>query len=122
MKESILIPNKEEFKLSIEFYVFVEDGLYISYCPSLDISTSGETYNEAIGNFYEMLQLHIECCTDNNTLYDDLKSHGWKLDGENILPPSFMTLMEKPEMSKLMQGNIGFEKIVTPARIPVACA
>lgn len=107
-----------EYKFNVEFYVFMEDGMYISYCPSLDISTSGVTFNEAIGNFYEMLQLHVETCIECNTLKEDLLAHGWSVSDDTLLPPAFMTLMEKPDMKKLMQGGIGFEKIVTPARIP----
>ena len=102
----------------MEFFIFQEDGLYISYCPSLDLSSSGETFNEAISNFYEMLQLYIECCIDSGTLHDDLVAHGWRLEREDIRPPKFAILMRKPEMKRLMEGGIGFEKIVAPARIP----
>lgn len=68
--------NLKEYRFKIEFLVFQEDGTYIAYCPALDISSSGESFNEAVGNFYEMFQLHIECCIENNTLHDDLLAHG----------------------------------------------
>ena len=111
---------QNEYRFSLEFFVFQENGLQIAYCPSLDISTSGATFNEAIGNFYEMFQLYIECCVENNTLHDDLIAHGWKLQKKQMQPPTFAVLMKKPEMKKLMGGNIGFEKVVAPARIPIA--
>lgn len=107
-----------EYRFSIEFFIFQDSGLYIAYCPSLDISTSGKTFNEAVGNFYEMFQLHIECCVESGTLHDDLLAHGWKMRKRDIVPPAFSVLMKKPEMKKLMTGNIGFEKVVVPARIP----
>jgi predicted RNase H-like HicB family nuclease len=107
-----------EYKFNIEFYVFTENGEYISYCPSLDLSTSGATFNDAVSNFHEMFQLYLECCIENNTLHDDLLSHGWVLQKQTIKPPTFMTLLKKPEMQRLIEGNIGYEKIVTPARIP----
>lgn len=71
-----------------------------------------------VGNFYEMLQLHIECCVESGTLHDDLLAHGWKMRKRDIVPPTFSVLMKKPEMKKLMTGNIDFEKVVVPARIP----
>ena len=111
---------QNEYRFSLEFFVFQENGLQIAYCPSLDISTSGATFNEAISNFYEMFQLYIECCVENNTLHDDLIAHGWKLQKKQMRPPTFAVLMKKPEMKKLMGGNIGFEKVVAPARIPIA--
>ena len=68
-----------EYRFRLEFYVFQEDGVYIAYCPSLDISTSGDTFNGAVGNFYEMFQLHIECCVEHGTLLKDLAAHRWKV-------------------------------------------
>ena len=61
---------EKEYRFSLEFFVFQENGVQIAYCPSLDISTSGKTFNEAVGNFYEMFQLYIECCVENNTLHE----------------------------------------------------
>ena len=109
-----------EYRFEIEFYIFrQEDGVYIAYCPALDISTSAATYNDAISSFYEMFQLHIECCVESGTLNEDLLSHGWKVTKKSITPPSFRALMKKPEMKKLMESHVGFERIVAPARIPV---
>ncbi len=110
--------TNREYRFSIEFFVFQENGAYIAYCPSLDLSSSGATFNDAVSQFYEMFQLHIECCTANHTLHDDLLAHGWRMQRQQLLPPTFATLMKKPEMKRLMNGNIGFEKIVAPARIP----
>ena len=76
-----------EYRFSLEFFIFQENGKYVAYCPALDISTCADTYNEAISSFYEMFQLHIECCVESGTLYDDLLAHGWKMknhDLENI--------------------------------------
>lgn len=110
--------EKREYRFKIEFYVFMDGGTYISYCPSLDLSTSGDTFNAAVGNFYEMFQLYIESCVENKTLYDDLTAHGWKMRAKAIQPPTFAVQMRKPEMKRLMRGGIGYEKIVAPAHIP----
>lgn len=111
--------QQNEYRFSLEFFVFQENGVQIAYCPSLDISTSGTSFNEAVSNFYEMFQLYIECCVENNTLHDDLIAHGWKLQKKQMQPPTFAVLMKKPEMKKLMGGNIGYEKVVAPARMPM---
>lgn len=119
LKTSAIDNAMTEYHFSIEFYIFQEDGTYIAYCPSLDLSTCAATYNEAISSFYEAFQLYIECCVENGTLYDDLTEHGWKMQKKSITPPKFTTLMKKPEMKKLMDSNISYERVVTPARIPV---
>ena len=97
----VLGNNKEsqgEYQFKIEFLFFQEDGTYIAYCPALDISSPGESFNETVGNFYEMFQLHIECCIENNTLHDDLLAHGWVLEKEDVLPPQFSSLVSKKEV------------------------
>ena len=104
----MVLPNannnqESEYRFFLEIFVFQENGVQIAYCPSLDISTSGTTFNEAVGNFYEMFQLYIECCVENNTLHDDLVAHGWKLQKKQMQPPTFSVLMRKPEMKKLMK-------------------
>lgn len=108
-----------EYRFSIDFFVFVEDGIYISYCPALDISASGSNFNEAVSNFYECFQLHIECCVENNTLIQDLELHGWKVNKVSIIPPKFTFLMRTPTMKHLIDNNIGFERISTPVRMPM---
>ncbi len=112
--------ESSEYHFSLGLYVFQEKGNYIAYCPSLDISTSGSDFNAAIASFYECFQLHIECCIEMGTLYKDLEAHGWRLRAGSIQPPEFSTLMKKQEMKELMGGNIGFERVMAPARIPVA--
>lgn len=107
-----------EYRFSLEFYIFQEDQNYIAYCPALDLSTCAKTYNDAISSFYEMFQLHVECCIESGTLHDDLLAHGWKFRKKSILPPTFSVLMKKPEMKKLMGSNLSFERVVAPARIP----
>ena len=119
LKTSAIDNAMTEYHFSIEFYIFQEEGSYIAYCPALDLSTCAATYNEAISNFYEAFQLYIECCVESGTLYEDLDEHGWKLQKSNITPPKFTVLMKKPEMKKLMNSNISYERVVTPARIPV---
>lgn len=107
-----------EYRFSLELYVFQENDSFIAYCPALDLSTSADSFNEAVSNFYESLQLYIECCLDNGTLQEDLAAHGWKLKKNTLVPPSFSSLLRKPEMRKLMDSHLNFERIVTPARIP----
>lgn len=118
LKTSVQDDASTEYRFQLVFYVFRENGLYIAYCPSLDISSSGKAFNDAIGNFYECFQLHIECCVENGTLHDDLLAHGWKFRKNGVVPPKFPVLMRKPEMKKLLESDLSFERIVTPARFP----
>ncbi|MBR1766647.1 MAG: hypothetical protein IJ745_06390 [Bacteroidales bacterium] len=108
----------EEYRFFVEFYIFQEGERLIAYCPSLDISTSGEDYADATKNFFERFQIYIETCTELGTLWDDLKEHGWSVSEHRLSPPPFNKLVRKPEVSKLLGGNINYEKVSTPMRIP----
>lgn len=106
-----------EYRFRLECYVFMEGEVYISYCPSLDISTSGRTFNEAVSNFLECFQLHIEWCVEHKTLLEDLKSHGWRVRKSEIEPPSFSSLLRKTDIKHLISGSTSYEKVVLPARV-----
>lgn len=56
LRASAIDGDMTEYHFSIEFYIFREGESYIAYCPSLDISTCAETYNDAISSFYEAFQ------------------------------------------------------------------
>ncbi len=109
--------KKEEYRFSIEYYIFREGDNLIAYCPSLDISTSGKDYGDAVKNFFERFQIYIETCLELGTLWDDLRDHGWKVTEKKLTPPAFSRLIRKPEMSKLLGGHINYEKVSTPMRI-----
>ena len=120
LKTSALDNKNGTYKFNIEFYVFSEDGRQIAYCPALDLSTSGVTFNEAVSAFYECFQLYIESCVESGTLMQDLAAHGWKITGQTLRVPSFARQLQKSEMKHLVTSGIGFEKIVAPAQIAIS--
>ena len=54
----------EEYRFAIEYHIFREGDNLIAYCPSLDISTSGKDYGDAVKNFYERFQIYVETCLE----------------------------------------------------------
>ena len=108
---------KDDYRFVIEYYIFREGDNLTAYCPSLDISTSGKDYGDAVKNFYERIQIYVENCLEMGTLWDDLKEHGWKVSEKKLTPPSFNRLVRKPEMTKLLGDHISYEKVSAPMRI-----
>jgi predicted RNase H-like HicB family nuclease len=80
------IKSKKE-KVSVTFdgtipvVFFREEEVFIAHCPVLDLSTCGETYDEALNNFNEALSLFFEECIEKGTLPKVLEASGWKLTG-----------------------------------------
>ena len=77
MGNSITI-QKDGIAISVSVSVFRDDiGVYIVYCPSLDLSGYDNTESGATDNFSYVLKEWIKEQTANGTLEKDLVSHGW---------------------------------------------
>ena len=70
----------KEIQLTAE--VWKEGALYVSYVPQLDISSCGETVDEARKNIREAAELFIEGLEKNGTLTQVLEEAGFTLDGD----------------------------------------
>ncbi|MEK7532137.1 MAG: type II toxin-antitoxin system HicB family antitoxin [Patescibacteria group bacterium] len=68
----------KEIQLTAE--VWKEGGTYVSYVPQLDISSCGETVDEARKNIREAAELFIEGLEKNGTLTQVLEEAGFTLD------------------------------------------
>lgn len=78
MGKSITI-QKYEIAISVSVLVFRDNsGVYITYCPSLDLSGYDNTVSGATENFSYVLKEWIKEQIANGTLEKDLTSHGFK--------------------------------------------
>jgi predicted RNase H-like HicB family nuclease len=109
--------DKDKFRFDVDVYIFREEEHMTAYCPSLDLATTGTDFQDALKNFYECLQLHVECCLEMGTFEEDLKEHGWKVSEKKIVPPSFRTQLRNRLLSGLLQSNTNYERISAPVRI-----
>ncbi len=64
-----------EFKLSVS--ILKEGKRYIAYTPTLDLSTSGKTYEEARKRFEEIVTIFFEELVKKGTLEEVLLGLGW---------------------------------------------
>ena len=69
--------------LPIEFegIIFKEGSTYVSYCPELDISSCGNTIDEARKNLKIAVSLFLEEAEKMGTLDEILVESGYKLNG-----------------------------------------
>ncbi len=63
--------------MNIPLLLTEEGGQYIAYTPALDLSTAGDTIEDAQRNFVEAVQLFFEECVQRGTLGAVLESCGW---------------------------------------------
>jgi len=57
-----------QFHVKIPFAIHVEDDVFVSSCPPLDVVSQGETKEEALKNLAEATRLFIETCYQMGTL------------------------------------------------------
>ena len=66
--------------------IFREGDLYVGVCPDLDVSSFGETVEEARGSLREALEAFIEECKAMGTLAEVLEEAGFARQDRNWLP------------------------------------
>lgn len=64
-------------ELQLNVLVFQEGEYYVSYCPSLDLSSYGDSVADAKNGFDEVMRDYLEQSQKNGTLHQDLTNHGW---------------------------------------------
>lgn len=86
---------KNSLKIQLNILVFQEGEYYVSYCPSLNLSSYGHTIEEAKTGFDEVMTAFLEESNEDGSLYEDLIKNGWNLDFENnkkAEPPAMVDL------------------------------
>lgn len=114
MQESIEIKNDADMvavRVRLHAHIGKEKpGMYVSYCPALDLYSQGATAKEARANIIEATRLFIESCFARGTLRDVLRECGFHLAGEK---PSRKRRACPPEF-------VGGRTCRIPAEIPLA--
>ena len=95
--------NAPEIKIATDVtlpvVVFKEDDAFVAYTPALDLSTCGDTYEEAQRNFHEAVTLFFAECVSRGTLEDALASLGWRKTGkpsDGWVPPQVVGHFDAP--------------------------
>ena len=104
------IKGRRIISASMELYSFVEDGVRIVYCPSLDLSAAGNTLTEAQREFEQIFKMHIEDCIENGTLRDDLLAHGWKQKQSVLNAPKATSVLSRNPMLRDIVNNRNYRK------------
>ncbi len=81
--------------IQVKCEIFREDDLYVGICPELNVSSFGETIEEAKKSLQEALLAFLEECEEMNTLEVVLQEAGFTKENNVWLP-------RKPLVSELM--------------------
>jgi predicted RNase H-like HicB family nuclease len=86
-----------ESKLEIQLNVLViqQGDYYVALCPALNLSSYGNSIEDAQTAFDEAVQIYFEEGIENNTIQQDLIKNGWSFLPGNLSkakPPKNITL------------------------------
>lgn len=109
-----------EVSLAVLFYQ--EDKIHFAYCPTLDIYGYGENEQEAKDSFEVNVSEFFRYTLNKGTLYEVLKSLGWKIRRgkiQKITPPTVEQLVARDnDYSNILQTRSVrqvFQNIAIPA-------
>ncbi len=82
-------------ELHLNVLVFQQGDYYVAFCPSLNLSSYGDSINDAKTGFDEVMTSYLEECRDNGSLHEDLLKNGWTFNIQNhkkAEPPAMVEL------------------------------
>ncbi len=107
--------------VTLDVYVFVEDGVFIAYSPALDLCGYGNTENEAKSSFDISVREYLSYGFSRKTLVKDLRAHGWKVKSikqRRMSAPSFDVLVNNNDTFKDILENKEYRKLSEPMPFP----
>ena len=78
--------------ISFTVHLFKEEEVYVAYVPELDVSSCGDTPEEARKNIQEAAQAFLETSQEMGNLNQVLEEAGYELEGETWRAPEFVSL------------------------------
>ena len=75
----------------VQVFLVSEDDVFVAYCPALELSSYGDSIEDARHAFGEAMQIFVHDTQAKGTLEKELLKLGWKLQQRPIVnyePPS----------------------------------
>lgn len=81
-------------ELQLNVLIVQEDAFYIALCPSLGLSSYGDSIEDAKEGFNEVMRAYIEDTGRMGPLSKDLESRGWQIliKQRKVVPPENIEL------------------------------
>jgi predicted RNase H-like HicB family nuclease len=79
MVKNTLQKERNSLNVSVEVALFQEDGIWVAYCPALEVSSYGDNKDEAKDAFEEAMQIFLAETERKGTLEKYLLKLGWQL-------------------------------------------
>ncbi len=78
---------KKSVNFNLPVVILKEGEVFVAYTPALDISTVGETFEEAQKRFEELVAIFFEELLEAGTMKEVLLDLGWTKKDKKLVPP-----------------------------------
>jgi predicted RNase H-like HicB family nuclease len=72
-------------KIKVTEEIWKEGGMYVSYCPELDMASCGKSIEDAKNNLKEVISINFVECRKMGSLNQLLQEAGFTEDQDNVL-------------------------------------
>ena len=79
-------------EISFNVHVFREGQAFVADVPELDVSSCGDTADDARRNIKDAVRGFLETAEEKGTLSDILQEAGYRRVGDGWSPPEFVSL------------------------------
>lgn len=79
--------KKTAIKFGLPISILKEGDIFIAYTPALDLSTYGDTFEDAQRNFVEAVNIFFEELMEMGTMNEVLEGLGWQKQNNMFTPP-----------------------------------
>ena len=84
-------------EMQVSLLVFKQGDYFVAYCPALELSSYGDSVEDAKAGFDDSMDIYLEYCEEHGTLEQDLIKHGWTIVRKpNKLAPPFRVKLDIP--------------------------
>jgi len=80
-----------QVQVSLPVQIIKQGDKFIAFTPALDLSTSGDTIEQAQGRFAEVVNIFIEELIEAGTLENVLQELGWQKFDHKLQPPQIVS-------------------------------
>ncbi|MFA6413161.1 MAG: hypothetical protein WCW53_10735 [Syntrophales bacterium] len=72
-------------KIKVTEEIWKEGGMYVAYCPELDMASCAESIEGAKSNLKDVISINFEECKKMGTLDQLLQEAGFTEDHDNVM-------------------------------------
>jgi len=103
--------ESQAIQLQLAVMIVKEGEYYVAYCPALELSTHGESEQEAKEYFEDAVKEFLKDTMQMGTLERLLLKFGWNLKSSEYIPPR---IEEKIDFNQFSNYKIIKEQVALP--------